>query len=158
ISNPSSIIPLAIRNYRFWIRFVAENNLPNLELQQAFNKLYSFASSSSTNGILNDTQLFGGIKNLQNQEGLFAGLPAASRSILQPYLTSLHLKNDNSFKNLLNDPVFDKQYTDQHGNKKTIKNWLIENQTELVENLGYLAYYSQNYPFDANFNKSVKYI
>ncbi|WP_337903951.1 ABC transporter permease [Mesomycoplasma ovipneumoniae] len=158
ISNPSSIIPLAIRNYRFWIRFVAENNLPNLELQQAFNKLYSFASSSSTNGILNDTTLFGGIKNLQNQEGLFAGLPAASRSILQPYLTSLHLKNDNTFKNLLNDPVFDKQYTDQHGNKKTIKNWLIENQTELVENLGYLAYYSQNYPFDANFNKSVKYI
>ncbi|WP_341495068.1 ABC transporter permease [Mesomycoplasma ovipneumoniae] len=158
INDPSSIIPLAIRNYRFWIRFVAENNLPNLELQQAFNKLYSFASSSSTNGILNDTQLFGGIKNLQNQEGLFAGLPAASRSILQPYLTSLHLKNDSTFRNLLNDPVFDKQYTGQHGNKKTIKNWLIENQTELVENLGYLAYYSQNYPFDANFNKSVKYI
>ncbi|WP_341490187.1 ABC transporter permease [Mesomycoplasma ovipneumoniae] len=158
INDPSSIIPLAIRNYRFWIRFVAENNLPNLELQQAFNKLYSFASSSSTNGILNETQLFGGIKNLQNQEGLFAGLPAASRSILQPYLTSLHLKNDSTFRNLLNDAVFDKQYTDQHGNKKTIKNWLIENQTELVENLGYLAYYSQNYPFDANFNKSVKYI
>ncbi|WP_069097477.1 ABC transporter permease [Mesomycoplasma ovipneumoniae] len=157
-SDPSSIIGLTVRNYRFWIRFVAENNLANLELQQAFNKLYSFANSSSTNTILNDTTLFGGIKNLQNQEGLFAGLPAASRSILQPYLTSLHLNNNTEFKNLLNDPVFDKEYTDQHGNKKTIKSWLIENQTELVENLGYLAYYAQNYPFEANFNKSVKYI
>ncbi|AJR12170.1 Uncharacterized ABC transporter permease MG468 homolog [Mesomycoplasma dispar] len=158
IANPESISQIAIRNYRFWIRFVAENNLSNFDLQQAFNKLFIQSTSGSLANDLNRTELFGGIKNLENQEGLFAGLPAASRSILQPYLTSLSFIQNENFKNLINDPVFDKNYTDQYGNKRNLRNWLEENRAELVENLGYLAYYAQNYPFDARFDKSVKYI
>ncbi|MBG0730706.1 ABC transporter permease [Mycoplasma sp. 'Moose RK'] len=157
--NPDLIINLALRNYRFWIRFVAENNLSNFDLQQAFNKLFNEATSGSLVNDLNNTKLLNSIANLETQEGLFDGLPAPSRSILEPYLTSLEfLKSNTNFKNLLNDPVFDKDYLDKFGNKQKLKNWLEENSRQLVENLGYLAYYSKNYPFSIRFDESVKHI
>lgn len=158
LENPELISQLAIRTYRFWIRFVAETNLSNFDLQKAFKKLFSEAISGSLANELNNTELFGKIKNLENQEGLFAGLPAPSRAILQPYFTSLNLAEDPNFQNLLNDPVFEKNYTDKSGKSTNLKTWLEENRVEFVENLGFLAYYSKNFPFETRFDKSLKYI
>ncbi|MXR06916.1 hypothetical protein DR102_04175, partial [Mycoplasma hyorhinis] len=81
-----------IKTLRFWIRFVSENKLENLDLSKAFHKLFQATKSEWLKNELNNTELLAKIPNLKNQEGLFLGLPKPSRAILQPYLLSLYLE------------------------------------------------------------------
>ncbi|VEU66485.1 hypothetical protein [Mesomycoplasma hyopneumoniae] len=86
IQNPEIITQLVIKTLRFWIRFVSENKLENLDLSKAFHKLFQATKSEWLKNELNNTELLAKIPNLKDQEGLFLGLPKPSRAILQPYL------------------------------------------------------------------------
>ncbi|NYN92072.1 ABC transporter permease [Mesomycoplasma hyopneumoniae] len=158
IQNPEIITQLVIKTLRFWIRFVSENKLENLDLSKAFHKLFQATKSEWLKNELNNTELLAKIPNLKNQEGLFLGLPKPSRAILQPYLLSLYLEKNPQFQELLADPVFAKSYIDDFNRKTSLKSWLEDNLADLVENLGFISYYSQNYPFEARFDKALKYI
>ncbi|WP_434337147.1 ABC transporter permease [Mesomycoplasma conjunctivae] len=154
--SPLSNISYSISLFRFWIDFVAQNDLSAADLKQAFKILYDSASDANSQlfKALNSTELFGQA-NIAQQEGLIKGLPSPSRSILFPKQTTNELLKNGQLDRLLSAPIFDKVYKNKDNKNISLRQWLLDNRVDLVENLGYIAYYNKNYPFAINYAKAL---